>query len=406
MKTKSIKYRSIDIAKVLAIPLYGTMTSNIYKAIFHFNSFGEQQRSTEIYIIYSHHRSGRSDYFQITANLAECIEELSPAFIVMQSSMSLLDKFRLLKHFCMGIVDFSELKGSLINRLYHLLLFARVKVNVDYTMAYLEESAPKVVVTFCDAHDFDNVITQCANKLNIKTVTLQHGQYFIDTVDTPENMALSNLSSNYFCAWGQATCDEFKNIDNGLTKAVSLGSLRRETHQKIAYTGNAILESKSENIICVMLNADNCIESNIEMLKTIIEFCEVNCYQYCIRFHPKNNKSNYIEFFKNEYFVEYQNVERSKIAFSTIFTSGVMVELLSQGQLFFIYQNATTPKLFQQGLLAFKGGDQLKLMVENLYEDSTQSAKELNYLKDYFINASQVKTNYLTFFEELLANKG
>jgi hypothetical protein len=398
-------YRGVGISKVLAIPLYGSMISNVYKAIFHCNSFDKQPVASSICVIYSHQRSGRNDYFQIAANLVESIKVLSPAFVVMQARMSIVDKIRLLVHFIKSMPVFFKLQGSLLYKLYLVLLIARVRVNIDYAMKFLEQSNIDIVVTFCDAYDLDNIITQCANNLNKTTITLQHGQYCIDKRDVPENMALSNLVSDYLCAWGQATCDEFAKVNNDATVLVSLGSLRSETHNQKHYTVDAITQSKNSNIICVMLNADNCLTSNIEMLQATIEFCALNNYQYCVRFHPKNYQPNYAEFVNNKFFIEYQDVEVTAIAFSIIFTSGVMVELLSQGELFFLYENSTTPNLFQQNLLSFTSPKQLELLVDRLYRDNITSAKELNLLKKYFINTNDVNKNYLTFFNNLLTSK-
>jgi hypothetical protein len=385
-KIKDISYRGVDIGKVLAIPLYGKMVSNVFKAIFHCNRFDSAKADSDIVVIYTHCRSGRTDYFQITTNLIKYISELSPALFLVKPSLSIVDKVRLVKHLILSLCFFSKLNSSTLERLYLILLIARVKVNVDYVLKFLESCTDtKVLVTFCDAHDFDNIITQCANVLKIKTVTLQHGQYCIDEKDTPENMALTNLCSNYLCAWGQATCDEFEKVNNSKTKLVSLGSLRSETSHKVRYTAENLALSEYKKTICVMLNADNCIGSNIEMLK--------------------NDRANYNKFCVNPLFVDYESVGSSDIAFSIIFTSGVMIELLSKGQVFFLYQNLTTPKLFRQSLLSFSSSTALKLVVDKLYESHKKSADDLNSLKEYFINTHDVPQNYLTFFKKLLQNK-
>lgn len=404
-KIKDISYRGVDIGKVLAIPLYGKIVSNVYKAIFHSNRFDTRQVKSDISVIYSHCRSGRTDYFQITTNLIKYISELSPALVLVKPSLSIVDKVRLVKHLILSLCFFSKLNNSILERLYFILLIARVKVNIDYVFKFLENSNTKVLVTFCDAYDFDNIITQCANILNIKTATLQHGQYCIDEKDTPENMALTNLCSNYLCAWGQATCNEFQKVNNSKTKLVSLGSLRSETSHKIRYTAENLALSERKKTICVMLNADNCIDANVEMLKTVESFCAISGYQYCMRYHPKNYRANYNQFCIKPLFVDYENVESSDIAFSIIFTSGVMIELLSRGQVFFLYQNVTTPNLFRQSLLSFTSSAELKLVVHKLYDNRNKSANDLNSLKEYFINTHDVRQNYSTFFKNLLHNK-
>ena len=252
MKLIDIKYKGIDIGKVLSIPLYGSVLANLYKAIFHCNSFHCSKVVSDICVIYTHKRSGREDYFQIIENLVAYLKELSPELVVMQPKFSIIDKVRLVKHLFLGLSCFNKLQGSFLYRLYLFILIARIRVDVDYVMTFLKKSKVSVVVTFCDAHYMDNIITQCANSLSIKTVTLQHGQYSIDEKDTPENMALSNLVSNYFCAWGEATCDEFMKIANDVTKVMPLGSLRTEVNGSKPYTACAIAESKSKRLICLM----------------------------------------------------------------------------------------------------------------------------------------------------------
>jgi hypothetical protein len=404
MHSCNIVYKGIDISKVLAITLYGRAISNTYKAIFHSNRFDKQQVISDLCVIYSHKRSGRTDYFQIMENLISYTKELAPEFVVMQPKTSLVDKYLLIKQLFLAGACLSKLEGSLLQRLYLFLLVARVRVNIDYIFSFLEKSNIKVVVTFCDAHDIDNIITQCANKLNITTVTLQHGQYCIAKADTAENMALANLTSNYLCAWGPATCDEFRSVDNSFTKTVSLGSLRAEANSNSPYSTKNIVASKTKNIICVMLNADNCLNSNIEMIKIINDFCLLNSYKYCVRFHPKNNQQHYQHFFKKGYYLKYGDVESNAIAFSIIFTSGVMVELLIKGQLFFLYQDETTPELFQQKSLSFTTSEQLMLMCARLYKNIEKGVDELNGIKEYFINTDEVKANYLTFFKDILKN--
>lgn len=398
---KVIKYRGVDIGRVLAIPLYGRVWSNLYKAIFHVGEFDVSGIDNEILIIYSHVRSKRSDYLEIINNLMCLIEDMSPALVIMKPKVSARDKILLIKHLFGSVSLFRDVDGEFLYKLYLIVLVARVKTNIDRALSFLENSRFKVLLTFSDAHEIDNMLAQCANILGKTTVTLQHGQYNIANDDVPDNMLLKNIVSDYLCAWGGATCNEFNKVGNRSTTVLPLGSLRTYMSTFKEYTLQRLLDGKNKKIICLMLNADNCITQNIEMIGITNDFCIENNYSYFVRFHPRSNKSYYTKLLAAKYLGEYSEALSDKIAFSITYTSGVIVELLVKGQLFFLYQDEAAPEIFRKSMLTFKDYRQLMNRLDELYKDKKYSVMALNERRDYFVNTSNVGEMYLSFFKRI-----
>jgi hypothetical protein len=391
---------------VLSIPLYGKILSNIYKAIFQFDEIEVKDINSEVLIVYTHKRSKREDYFEIIESLCEILKETSLALVVTIPKRSIQDKVRLFKHFISSLGLIRTLEGGIAQKCYKILLIARVKVNIDQVSQFLDKAEFKVLVTFCDAYDLDNILTQYARKIGKTTVTLQHGQYSLSKVDIPENMALNNLASDYLCAWGHATHSEFSKVNNHITTILPLGPLRFLNERIEPFSEQNICSSESKQIICVMLNADNCLRINLKMIELATHHCKQTLTKYCVRFHPKNNNARYLPHFGSEYVGEYNDSKASVIRFSIIYTSGVMIELLMRGELFFLFQNDETPELFRRDLLGFSTVSELTERVSSLFSNKEVSATKLNALRDYFVNTTNVKKGYYDFFKnDLLADE-
>jgi hypothetical protein len=404
-----IKYKGVDIAKVLAIPIYGRILINIYKSIFHYNAIGPSRVDSDILIIYSHLRSKRKDYFQIINTLYSIVQKNSSELVVMQPAISILDKIFLIKHFISSLVHLKDVKGGVFFRLYLIILISRVKTNIDYLADFLEKSEFRILVTFCDAHDIDNILTQLAKNMGKVTITLQHGQYCIASYDTPENMALENLTSDYICAWGDATRDEYAMLKNRITEVVPLGTLRTYSEGIKLYFAGTLEESAQNSLVCIMLNADGRVKDNIMMIEIIGDFCSTNSYRYCVRFHPNNNKLLYTNSFDKTYIGEYVDSMASDISFSVIYTSGVVVELLLKGQLFFLYKNENTPRIFRNNMLnvvTFESSRDLSKKSITIFSNAQQCAIKLNNLRQYFCDPGRADNNYLSFFRSILSKIG
>jgi hypothetical protein len=405
-KNMCVKYRNVDIDRVLSIPRYGSVWRNIYKAIFHFDQFDKGNVNSDILVLYSHIRSKRLDYFQIIENLTSILQNLSLTLVIAQPRISFIDKLKLVRHVFGSLSSLGKIEGSFAYKLSQVLLIARAKTTIDSTLFFLIRADFKVLVTFCDAHFSDNILVQCARYMGKKTVTLQHGQYHINDKDVPENMALMNLESDYLCAWGRATCDEFKKVKNTTTTVIPLGSLSSLSGVSREFSLNDFQKIESNKTICLMLNADNCYSSNIKMVKIVEEFCGSCDYSYCVRFHPKNIKSLYEDHFNVCYLGEWNEEMESHVGFSIIYTSGVMIDLLIRGEIFFLFhdESKSTPDLFQQDLITFENCQQLMDLKDRMFNGRHKNLIYMNSLRDYFVNTKNVDHAYEDFFSKLCQN--
>lgn len=395
-------YKGVNLDQVLAVPLYASVVSNALKAVLYSNSLDDNGADCDVLVVYTHARSNRQDYLQIVTNLVSYIRKLSPKLIVMSSKFSLNDKVALIKHFIRSVGLLNTLKGSTLYRFYLILMVARAKVNIDQVYTFLQKNNCKIVVSFCDAHDCDNILAQCANKLGKITVTLQHGQYIILGHDCAENMALTNVVSDYLCAWGEATCCEFNKVGHKIPKAVPLGSLRSFNELSRPYTVSSLKQAENKPLLCLMLNADIQSSQNEKMIEIINGFCDSSKMQYIVRFHPKNNKSHYTKLFGQCYLGPCSEVNKSDVVFSVAYTSGVMVEQLILGELVFLYQDEFSPDVFKQEIIGFKDSRQLEDKVFSIYRNKSFAASELNKVRDFFIESKNVDKGYHSFFLGLM----
>ncbi len=404
-KTCLGSYKGVDLNKVLAIPLYASVASNIFKIIFHSSTLDSSGVESKVLVVYAHARSNRKDYLQIVTNLLKYIRRCSPSYIAVSSKPSLSEKLAIIRHLPQSVKSVRELKESIWYRCYLALMISRVRANIDEAYVFLNKSNIKVLVSFCDAYYADNILAQCANNLGKITVTLQHGQYAIMGHDCPENLALKNLVSDYLCAWGEATCDEFSKVGNKKTRVIPLGTLRSYKGRYAEYTQESLSEAESKGMLCLMLNADNLVSQNKKMIRIMNDFCDTNNMKYVVRFHPKNKKSYYINLFGVSYLGLFDGDE-SRIAFSVAYTSGVIVESLVRGELFFLYQDDLSPEVFKKEVIAFSSSEELKEKVSGAYRNKRVVVNELNNVRDFFIETRNVKERYGSFFLNLLGGKG
>ncbi|MCP4523616.1 MAG: hypothetical protein GY828_05370 [Candidatus Gracilibacteria bacterium] len=395
-----LKYRDVDIDKVLSIPLYGKITSNIYKSIFHNNELKIKTHGGNILIVYTHARSMRNDFLQIIENLYDEIQVLFPTVAFDEPIVSLKEIYKLLLKISESLSLFRILPGGLFRRISLIIMIAATKRNIDNTFSFLEKVKFDILVTFCDAYEKDNIIAQCGNLMKKITVTLQHGNYHISDLDVPENMALKNLVSNYMCAWSEATCDEYSKVNKKNTKLVPLGSLRTVS-DFVEYDINELIKNQTNRLICLMLNADNDLDVNVRMIKITNEFCASKNFTYCIRYHPRNKKHFYSQFLNKSFVGEFNLSHNHMMLFSIIYTSGVMIELLSKGQLFFMYQDQNVPQIFRQNVMTFINQHELYDLYKWVYSYKLESVEKMNSMRGYFVSTVDVKMKYLKFFKEI-----
>jgi hypothetical protein len=403
-KLPVISYKGINLNKIIAIPSYGGFLSAIYKSFFTEIDFSKIDSTKDVAIIYSHEGANRPDYDDIVNTFHHALTNETADFIALKCRFSMTDKLSFLRHLFSTFMVSINFNIGFSEKLKVSFLLARAKVNVDGIEQYFKDSKFNILVTFCDAYDIDNALVQLAKKHGIITATLQHGQYHILNADVPENLALQNLISDYLLSWGEATQVEssFKCSTN--TKVIPLGICSSEYSTVVPYCSDSVNEETNKKLLCIMFNADNCYEQNIEMLSLVRLFCQQKDCLFTVQFHPKNNRKRYLNSLEKEgCYIPCK--ENKKIFISVIYTSGILVKLLAKGERFLLYKDKSTPSLFYNSIPSFENLKELNSNFNSLFNSPSDYEEKMVRAQSFFIASGNALENHRLFINQLLGKK-
>jgi glutathione peroxidase-family protein len=392
-KKNNISYKGVDLHCVNIINLYGSLISIIYRSFFKNLILPERGCGSDVVVFYSHILSGRLDYEDIVTTLYKYLKGLPVSLVYLHKDKIIFNKvaifFRIYKYY--------KVLGSGVARLERLklsVLYARTTMMIDNFDKFFVDKDIKLIITFCDATDVDNILTQLSMKYGIKTATLQHGQYHILNVDVPENQALMNLQSDYLFAWGEATKNEYEHCNrSGRTSIIPLGICSVDYEESIKYDG-----LKIDGGFIVSLNADNFKFQNLKMIDTISKFCKYNGFFFSIKFHPSNNRAYYSYATDS---VSYRQ-ESGCNPIYVVYTSGVLVKYLASANLLLIFKDDITPGIFRDNLIGFSSVSELSVLFEKIRNDGDWYLDSLTEAQNFFIASGSSRLNYRGFIEEVL----
>ena len=179
----------------------------------------------------------------------------------------------------------------------------------------------KLMVTLCDVHSIDSMVTQYCNKNGIPTATLEHG--FM--IASP---ALSLSKSDFFLGYGQCVLESALSVGMKESKFIKVGMpqlIGFDVPSKMVINGNKII-----GVIC---NGGKLIDEDIEMLKSSIEFSQRTGYKVIAKLHPGSSVADYPEdlmsTIEKVYITEIDALDFAELAqFSIISSSSVFLEYL------------------------------------------------------------------------------
>ncbi|TKF69496.1 hypothetical protein FCV59_20560 [Vibrio sp. F13] len=397
----TIYYKGVDISKATKILSYKSYISLLYQMVFgnlYYKDITKNGPSSSVNMIYTFEDAMRADYDEIFNTLLAVLRKksLDVNFIKLHRKFQFVFSFRIACHFFS--VLFSKYTDLGKGRIKNSLLIALARANVDQVTYYFN-SSNQIVVTFCDAHFEDSIITQVSRNQSCTTVTLQHGQYHIINDDVPENHALESLSSDYLLAWGRATKEEYDSKIGGETQIVPLGicanSLVRGSDHRYSNINFSDVD------IVVLLNADNCLKKNLDMINLIGDYCSNNGIYFSVKFHPRNVKRNYtnlldsIDSFRKD-------VGSSSNTVFIVYTSGVLVKLLGQCKKLLLYSDIDTPSIYSDHIPNFRSQKELAQLINSIGSDSYRYAERMNRAKEFFIESDDIYISYGNFFSKII----
>lgn len=385
-------YKNIVIDEVIALLCYSNFISLCYKLIFRQYKFDKCDFENDITIIYSHRNSKRNDYDEIINNFYECVSVYNKKLLILKSEINLIKLIKFCLFFLGLVFDKKITKQPNVSRAKFIFLIAMAKVNIDEAELALNRIKTKLLVTFCDVYFEDNILAQLAKSKGILTLTLQHGQYHIIGKDIPENLALNNIVSDYFFAWGQATIDEYNVKVKGCAKLISAGICLKSYSKVKNYIGMGKRNIKSGGFN-VFLNADNCFYQNKKMIEVVSEYCSMCSLKFSLKYHPKNRQKKYLSLLNgNENYTKDLNDIVNPI--SIVYTSGVLVKLLANSDDFFLFKDDETPDIFKYSVFGFSNIVQLKDILTIYEADHETYLSTMEKTQRYFIAEGDSCLNY------------
>ncbi|MGL5935846.1 MAG: hypothetical protein ACRCZI_09515 [Cetobacterium sp.] len=267
--------------------------------------------------------------------------------------------------------------------------------NEKIIKSRLEKILPEVIITFCDILPIENQIALIGKKLGIKTVTLQHGQYFYyKGKDKPIHSILySDTISDYFLAWGEYTLKQALKENIKIDGFIKVGSLKNIHTTEI--NSNLEIADKNKKIIGIILDNNAGKESNINMISLINEFSKCYNYKYIIRYHPTNIIEDYQKIIDSNYFIKsVKNISDKDylemVNFSISHLSSVPIELMKYNHKTFIFKDIHSNVDLDMNVLEFKDIVELdlklreidKINIRTLYNNFVESPQKTaeNYL--------------------------
>lgn len=142
------------------------------------------------------------------------------------------------------------------------------------------------IVTFCDAHPEDNLISQvCKKYFTCQTYTLQHG-YYVSAPGSINQEVYQNFISDYMLCWGDISKENL--ILNGVSaqRLLSFGCFKN----KLSIQKKQV---RTQNVF-ILLNGRHNSESNKSLLNLAEGIIKNTSFNVLIKKHP-DDQSQYAE---------------------------------------------------------------------------------------------------------------
>ncbi len=202
--------------------------------------------------------------------------------------------------------------------------------NVYNYFNNIDISRYKLLVTFCDSILDEAYVTELFKAHNIKTASLQHGQYtaFRENDFINSGVEIRTLKSDYLLAWNEMTVEECKRQGNVKSQIVICGIL--------GYIGKGYVSCVNPNnkVFGVVINHPFFEKDNITLIKSANLLAKSIGYKYYLKLHPNYSEDHFSNIVDNDFYlsniqkgipiIEYAN----KCKFSLASSSSVFCELV------------------------------------------------------------------------------
>lgn len=253
-------------------------------------------------------------------------------------------------------------KVSLCKALYMGVLYSRMR-NLEHDFISLV-SCYRKIVTFCDAHPYDNMLTQLAKISSVSTYTMQHGQYRrMDDEKNPDSEAISNFISDKMLCWGEKTICEYEKSGYGRERFKIVGSMDVRSLEEKKH-----LDGVPRRAFGVLFCGENTRDINYQLLRVVKEISSLLGVPYVIRLHPDNKEKDYLGYASKDRFSNKKlsfNEFLDGVDFCVSHATGAFMLVLGSGRPCFVYKDSSLPEVFDDERITFTDAQALICKYKN-----------------------------------------
>lgn len=305
----------------------------------------EFQSEAKILFVFSHSYAGRGDlkkiFNKVTGLIRLCdiwtASEIKPVFE--------LSGLRLILYIPIWLMQMKSIEISLKEKLYLTAVFIESKKWALFIEKNALVNKYKLLVTFCDIHSADSIITQHFKKAGIFTATLQHGWYRKTLQNANEfnniELGFEGFVSNRFLAWGEYIKNSAVQSGIPSEKIICIGN-----PQYIGFKPLAKNDSLNTFGIILGRSRKHCIIENRNLIEIANKIASAFGCKYIIKYHPGdtvNEINEYDNLIAPEYLADKYDKSTSledyiiNVDFSLVGSSSVYADLLYMGEVAFCY---------------------------------------------------------------------
>lgn len=308
------------------------------------------------------------------------------------------------------LLQIRRFRLSLQEKLILISKIIFIKKWVEYLQRHIDPNKYGLLMTLCDAHVIDNIITQYFKKAGIFTATLQHGwcTRSLPDADNFNGIALhfEGFVSDFFLAWGEVA--KARAIQSGLP-ANKIFCTGHPNYIGVHKVQQKLFPSKTIGILLTR-SIEPYKTENINLIQIVNIIAQNYGLKYIVRYHPADSITDIREYEKimhQEFFHGISNKDSTlealiaDIDFFIVGSSSVYAELLFLGAVSFRYTGINDfYDEVQWG--KFTNADELISIINDENIDKTKCMERVLQYGELLCGQGDIAENYRDFFRKSL----
>ena len=274
----------------------------------------------------------------------------------------------------------------------------RAYIELEKFKRLIKDVEEHIVVTFCDVHPVDAIITQYVNLNGGITVTLQHGHF--NAMD--RGWVFNQSKSKYFLLHGEYAKQEALQSDHYEEGLVSVGMMNFIGVERKDFS----IDLSNRNF-ALILNGPGAKEDNEGFIMCANEFARAHNMKYIVRAHPAVPAEMYEAIIDKNYMFEVSRKDESiknlfdRVQFVMVGNSTVFIEALYLGKLTFRYAGISQDIYEKVNWCRFCNIVELSEVYESSISDLDLLKEKVSDTIAQLCQDGNIGKNYKEFFERI-----